>query len=37
MNAQLSFEFKEWEVQQAIKQMAPLKALGLDGMSSLFY
>ena len=37
MNAQLSIEFKAWKVQQAIKQMAPLKALGLDGMSNLFY
>ena len=37
MNAQLSIEFKAWKVQQAIKQMAPLKALGLDGMSHLFY
>lgn len=37
MNAQPSFEFKAWEVHQAIKQIAPLKALGPDGMLPLFY
>ena len=37
MNAQLSSEFKAWEVQQAIKQMVPLKAPGPDGMPLLFY
>ena len=37
MNAQLSTEFQACEVQQAIKQMAPLKASGPDGMSHLFY
>ena len=37
MNAQLSIEFKAWEVQQAIKQMAPLKAFGPNGISHLFY
>ena len=37
MNAQLSTEFKTWEVQQEIKQMAPLKAPRPDGMSYLFY
>lgn len=37
MNDQLSSEFEAWEVQLAIKQMTPLKALGLDSMSPLFY
>ena len=37
MNAQLSTEFQACEVQRAIKQMAPLKASGPDGMSHLFY
>ena len=37
MNAQFSTKFKAWKVQQAIKQMALLKSLGLDGMSHLFY
>ena len=37
MNEQLSREFQAWEVQQAIKQMAPLKALGPDGMPPLFF
>ena len=37
MNAELSIEFKACEVQQTIKQMAPLKAPGPDGMSHLFY
>jgi len=37
MNAQLTLDFKVWEIQQAIKQMAPLKAPGLDGMPPLFY
>ena len=36
MNAQLSSEFKAWEVQQAIKQMALLKAVGPDGMPLYF-
>ncbi|XP_050278364.1 uncharacterized protein LOC126719909 [Quercus robur] len=31
MNEQLFREFQAWEVQQAIKQMAPLKAPGPDG------
>lgn len=37
MNAQLSTEFSEWEVKQAINQMAPLKAPRPDGMPPLFY
>ena len=37
MNDQLSLEFQYWEVQQAIKQMSPLKAPGPDGMPPLFY
>ena len=32
MNEQLSREFQAWEVQQVIKQMAPLKAPGPNGM-----
>ena len=37
MNAILSQEFMEWEVEATIKQMAPLKALGPNGMPPLFY
>ena len=37
MNAQLSQEFMEWEVQAALKQMALLKAPGPDGIPPLFY
>ena len=37
MNDQLALEFQEWEVQAAIKQMAPLKTPGLDGMPPIFY
>ena len=37
MNAQLSQEFMVWEVQAALKQMAPLKSPGPDGMPPLFY
>jgi len=37
MNAQLSQDFMEWEVEAALKHMAPLKAPGPDGMSPLFY
>ena len=37
MNAQLVAAFNTWEVQEAIKQMAPLKAPGPDGMPPLFY
>lgn len=37
MNADLAHEFHEGEVRKALKQMYPLKAPGLDGMSPLFY
>ena len=37
MNASLNSEFMEWEFSVALKQMARLKALGLDGMPILFY
>ena len=37
MNAQLSQEFMVWEVQAALKQMAPLKSSVPDGMPPLFY
>ena len=37
MNAKLSQDFMEWEVEVALKQMASLKALSLDGMPPLFY
>ena len=37
MNEQLSQEFQAWEVQQAIKQMAPLKAPGPNGMPTLCF
>ena len=37
MNSQLSSDFMAWEVQQAITQMAPLKAPGPDGMPPFFY
>ena len=37
MNKDLLVEFIENEVKVALNQMAPLKALGLDGMSPLFY
>ena len=37
MDAQLSSDFMEWEVKEAIKQMAPLKAPGSDGMPPIFY
>ena len=37
MNSYLSSEFLECEVSAALNQMAPLKALGLGGMPSLFY
>ncbi|KAK9992096.1 hypothetical protein SO802_027081 [Lithocarpus litseifolius] len=37
MNDELVGEFQEWEVAQALKHMAPLKAPGPDGMPPLFY
>ena len=37
MNALLSQEFMDWEVQIALKQMTLLKAPGPDGMPPLFY
>ena len=37
MNALLSQKFMDWEVQTALKQMAPLKAPGPDGIPPLFY
>ena len=37
MNQELLCKFEEWEVVQALKQMAPMKAPGLDGMPLLFF
>ena len=37
LNEKLSVDFKAWEVQMAIKQMAPLKAPGPDGMPPIFF
>ena len=37
MNANLVVDFEALEVQEAIKQMAPLKALGPNGMPHIFY
>ena len=37
MNASLVADFEALEVQEAIKQMAPLKAPGPDGMPPIFY
>ena len=37
MNDKLSADFKAWEVHEAVKQMAPLKARGLDGMPPIFF
>ena len=37
MNQELTSRFKEWEVNQTLKQMAPMKALGPDGMPPLFF
>ena len=37
INGMLSQEFSEQELVVALKQMAPLKAPGLDGMPPLFY
>ena len=37
MNGILTSQFQTWEIDNALKQMAPLKALGSDGMPPLFY
>jgi hypothetical protein len=37
MNLQLDAEFTADEVELVLKQMGPLKALGPDGMSPIFY
>ena len=37
MNGILTSEFRTWEIDNALKQMAPLKAPGPDGMPPLFY
>ncbi|XP_075633948.1 uncharacterized protein LOC142606496 [Castanea sativa] len=37
INEQLMGEFTEWEIQEALNQMAPLKAPSPDGMPPLFY
>ena len=37
MNHVLTSRFEEWEVLKALKQMAPMKAPGLDGMPPLFF
>ena len=37
MNASLTDNFQAWEVEVALKQMAPLKAPGPDGMPPLFF
>ena len=37
MNAQLLRPFLKEEVEDAIKQMKPITALGSDGMPPLFY
>ena len=37
MNSKLTAPYKAEEVELAIKEMAPLKATGPDGMPSLFY
>lgn len=37
MNSQLKADFKAWEIQQAIKQMTPLKAPRPNGMPHLFH
>ena len=37
MNSKLEGTFQEWEVETALKQMAPMKAPGPDGMPPLFY
>ena len=37
MNGILTSQFQTWEIDNALKQMAPLKAPGLDGIPLLFY
>nr|XP_023893774.1 uncharacterized protein LOC112005708 [Quercus suber] len=37
INEQLAGDFMGWEVQEALKQIVPLKAPGPDGMPPLFY
>lgn len=37
MNRILTREFQAWEIDNALKQMAPLKAPGPDGIPPLFY
>lgn len=37
MNNQLQLQFTHDEVQEALKQMAPLKSLGPDGYSAYFF
>ena len=37
MNASFTNNFQAWEVEAAFKQMAPLKAPGLDGMPPLIF
>lgn len=37
VNSERVGTFHDWEVMNALRQMAPLKALGPDGMSLLFY
>ena len=37
MNQDLMCKFEEWEVVQALKHMAPMKAPGPDGMPILFF
>ena len=37
MNSTLTENFQAWEVENALKQMAPQKAPGLDGMPPLFF
>ena len=37
MNGILTSEFRTWEIDNALKQMAPLKVPGPDGMPPLFY
>ena len=37
MNHELTTKFHDWEMTAALKDMTPLKALGLDRMPLLFY